>query len=395
MKRVEGILARLLLLATSFVFAFIFIEAASNYYLWNLASIDEFNELASINQLKERYGDDFFSNSSASGRAALFVPHHYLGFTLAPNLEIGENRHNSLGFRGEEIPLNRFENTYRIVTIGGSTTYSTGVQNYVESYPFQLGEYLQQRGFSHIEVINAGVPNYSSYHSLINLQFKVLPLQPDLIIIYQGYNDIHTRFVYPFSRYQGDNSGHISPFVSDIAMPDILEYSTALRIIGIRAGVTKSHSALEWYSHNTAQTSYRASFKYQWIQRTYPRGIFDEVPAMTMLENNPPIHFERNLTSMIALAHGHDVETLLITFVTSTNFDHPNVASEEYILALSQHNELTRKIASSTDTALFDMAKAFPDDDSLFTDGRHMTREGNRIRAQLIGDYVIRQFHSE
>ena len=70
------------------------------------------------------------------------------------------------------------------------------------------------------------------------------------------------------------------------------------------------------------------------------------------------------------------------------------VASEEYIFALAQHNDLTRSIAESTGTSLFDMQAAFPDDQSLFTDGRHMYRDGNHVRAQLIGDFVIREFLS-
>ena len=58
----------------SFAFAFFFIEAAANHYLWNLATKDKFNELASINQLKERYGDDFISNSGEARRDLRFVP---------------------------------------------------------------------------------------------------------------------------------------------------------------------------------------------------------------------------------------------------------------------------------------------------------------------------------
>ncbi len=394
MVQIESILARLFLIFASLAFSLFLVEKVAEFYLWNIASRDEFNEFASINQLKERYGDDLFINSNEASRDVLYAPHHYLGYVLTPNLERGGNRHNSLGFRGDEISLNKPENTYRIVTIGGSTTYSTGVQNYLESYPYQLGEYLKQLGRSHIEVVNAGVGGYASYHSLIGLQFKVLPLQPDLLIVYQGYNDIHTRFVYPHSKYRGDNSGHISPFVPAIAMPEIWEYSTAMRVIGVRAGMTKPHSAIEWYSHNIAQSSYRSSFKFQWLNGTYPRNIFVEIPAMEMLVNNPPIHFERNLISMISMADGHDAAMMLITFVTSTNFDHPNVASDEYIFALRQHNDVTRKVAASTDTPLYDMADSFPDDDSLFTDGRHMTKEGNRIRAQLIGDYVYHEFLS-
>ena len=39
------------------------------------------------------------------------------------------------------------------------------------------------------EVINAGTPGWTSAESLINLQFRLLELNPDMIIIYEAVND--------------------------------------------------------------------------------------------------------------------------------------------------------------------------------------------------------------
>lgn len=82
------------------------------------------------------------------------------------------------------------------------------------------------------------------------------------------------------------------------------------------------------------------------------------------------------------------------SIVSSTEFNLPPVASEEYIFALKQHNDITRAVAERSETPLFDLASAFPDDRSLFTDGRHMNFEGNRRRARLIGDFIIAEFLS-
>ena len=393
MTRAESILARAFIVVLSLVLAFAAVEAGANYYLWQVVSEDDFMILASINQIKARYGDDFFVNSQSSN-GFRYSPHHYLGYIPTPNLVSGKNRNNSLGFRGEEISLTKPDGVYRIVAVGGSTTYSVDVEDYRDSYPHQLGDYLRGQGYDDIEVINAGSGSYTSYHNFINIQFRVLPLQPDLIIIYQGYNDIHARIVYPYSAYQGDNSGYIAPFVTDTIMPDILEYSTALRIIGIRANLTKPHSALDWHRFKQATSSRRSEFLSQWRTGTYPSGIFLEASAMDMLLNNPPIHLERNLESMVAVANQQDVDLLLVTFVTSPEFNLPPVSSAEYIFGLQQHNDLTRAVAARNEIALFDLASAFPDDRSLFTDGRHMNTEGNHIRAQLIGDFIIDEFLS-
>jgi len=393
MARAESLIAKLSMVALSFVLALVAVEFGANYYLWNIVSEEDFMLLASINQIKERYGDDYFINSQSQS-GFRYSPHHYLGYIPTPNLAQGENRNNSMGFRGEEISLVKPEGVYRIAAVGGSTTYSVDVEDYRDSYPHQLGDYLRGSGFDQVEVINAGVGSYASFQNFINIQFRVLPLQPDLIIVYQGYNDIHTRFVFPHSEYQGDNSGYIAPFVTDTIMPDILEYSTALRIIGIRANLTKPHSALDWHRFKLASSSRRDEFLSQWRAGVYPSGLFVETPAMDMLRNNPPIHFERNLESMVALAKQHDVDLLLVTFVTSTDFNLPPVASEEYIFALEQHNDITRAAADGNGIPLFDLEAVYPADRSLFTDGRHMTVEGNRIRSQLLGDFIIGEFLS-
>ncbi len=48
MKRIEGILTRLFIVISSAVLAFMIIEVAANYYLWNLAPEADFNQLDSI-----------------------------------------------------------------------------------------------------------------------------------------------------------------------------------------------------------------------------------------------------------------------------------------------------------------------------------------------------------
>ena len=400
-KAVESLFAKIFLVLASFAICIIAIEVVARFYLWNLATEDEFRALASINQIKDRYGDDIYVQE-VDKRQLSWSPHHFLGHFPTPNYRRGENIHNSYGFRGEEFEIAKPQNTFRIVAVGGSTTYSIDVQNYRNSYPDLLEQYLRANGFDHVEILNAGATEYTSNQNLINLQLRVLPLQPDLVIVYQGFNDIRDRFVYPHSRYWGDGAGAVRPFVRDIFMPDIAEYSAALRILGIRAGITTSHAALDWHFHDRPSSYYGASFDRQVNTGKYPDGIFEELPAAEMLANNPPVHFERNLKNMVAAAAVNRVSMLLITMVVDDDFHETSGSSknrffnsDEYVFALAQHNDITRRLASVTDTPVFDLAAAFPDDAALFTDGLHMNEEGNRMRAQLIGDFVISRFSDD
>ena len=65
---------------------------------------------------------------------------------------------NSEGFRGSEFIKNKPDDTYRIITVGGSTTFGSGVTN-ENTWPKILEKKLQNisKG-KNIEVINAGIP---------------------------------------------------------------------------------------------------------------------------------------------------------------------------------------------------------------------------------------------
>ncbi len=71
-------------------------------------------------------------------------PHHYLNYYPTPNYRKGLTYHNSLGYRSREFNPNKRENIYRIVTIGGSTTYTISVEDNDKTFPYQLEHILQK-----------------------------------------------------------------------------------------------------------------------------------------------------------------------------------------------------------------------------------------------------------
>lgn len=93
--------------------------------------------------------------------------------------------HNSKGYRSPEFTIDKPANKTRIVTIGGSTTYGVGVNN-DETWP----HHLQQELGNDYEVINMGVPGYSTVENLLQTKMYLSELQPDLAIYYVGLNDL-------------------------------------------------------------------------------------------------------------------------------------------------------------------------------------------------------------
>ena len=85
--------------------------------------------------------------------------------------------------------------------MGGSTTYAVYLP-WHQSYPYYLQTELRKRfATDRIEVINAGLIGSTSAESFHRLPTQVLGLDPDMVVIYHGYNDLLPRV---FNDYQED-----------------------------------------------------------------------------------------------------------------------------------------------------------------------------------------------
>jgi len=116
------------------------------------------------------------------------------GNLLVPNQESHTLTINSFGFRGEEISFSKPENTYRIFMLGGSTMFGHGATSDKTTIPGHVQEILRQDiGSYKIEVINAGVQGADSFDELNILEIKVLELTPNLIFVYDGWNDLREQ----------------------------------------------------------------------------------------------------------------------------------------------------------------------------------------------------------
>jgi hypothetical protein len=63
-------------------------------------------------------------------------------------------------------------------------------------------------------------------------------------------------------------------------------------------------------------------------------------------------------------------------------------ANPYYQAAFAEHDEVIRWLADELDTYFYDLAADMPPDDENWSDGIHMTAEGNHVRAELIAAYL-------
>lgn len=107
---------------------------------------------------------------------------------LIPNQHFNTININSDGFRGEELQNNA---DYRIFVIGGSTTFGAGASSDSHTISGFLQKKLSSQFPQHnIEVINAGISNAYSFSEANLIKNKILSHDPDLLIIYDGWNDL-------------------------------------------------------------------------------------------------------------------------------------------------------------------------------------------------------------
>ncbi len=114
---------------------------------------------------------------------------------------------NELGYRGKAPAENKPEDEYRVIVLGGSTVFGGNT-----SIPEALESRFRDAGCSRVRVYNFGVVSSVSGQELARIVFEVLDISPDLIVIYNGYNDLSTpldydpRPGYPFNFVVYENN---------------------------------------------------------------------------------------------------------------------------------------------------------------------------------------------
>jgi lysophospholipase L1-like esterase len=347
------------------------------FYIENFASNQSFYKYASAPDKQEKAN---FLN----------VNHHrYLGYTPKPNFKSKKNQHNQFGFRGEKIKQLKDESTYRIICIGGSTTYGTAVEDYKNTYPYLLEKQLNDSGKKKIEVINAGVKGYSSFESLLNFQLNLLEFNPDLIIINHGINDLSTRLVWPPEAYRGDNSGYrVDPYPQHLAYDaNWINYFYLGRLVKQKLMSDYEFQKEHLQSIGRAKTDISFEIRYQNLKETYPSGFFLEHPIEEILLANPPKFLKRNLSLMGEIAKENGIATLYTSFLYHKEAK-SSMALPALAVEISKQNELIETLATEKGFYFFDLARSNNEFEAYFTDDVHLNEKGNQLKAMLFANFL-------
>jgi hypothetical protein len=115
---------------------------------------------------------------------------NYWYVDILPNQYLETITINSDGFRGDEIIKDESSDKIKIFVVGGSTVFGWASSSDNSTIPAYLQKNFDKNSNYNVEVINAGIPNAWSFTELNLVQQKILQFNPDIIIIYNGWNDV-------------------------------------------------------------------------------------------------------------------------------------------------------------------------------------------------------------
>ncbi len=325
-----------------------------------------------------------------------FAPHPYLLYAPKPNYGRAVDpegpgarsfQHGPLGFRAPELALPKPEGVQRIACVGGSSTYGTGPSSDQATWPARLGATLASDGSEEtVEVLNAGVPAWTSFECLTSLAFRVLPMAPDVVLFYLSTNDAESA-LWPDPVADNRHYRRVWPTFRPSPLEPTLERSVLY---------------LAWRRYFTDYLEQRADLGFQ--SKRLPAGPAGErlagykAPEVDgLLPEQGFENFRRNLVSMVAITRAHGARPVLLTQALWS--EDPN--SDQLLdgaLRLRAHDRMTevvREVAATTEAPLIEAAEHLEaaaraqmdatGSQQVFSANVHLTDEGAERLASFLG----------
>jgi lysophospholipase L1-like esterase len=299
--------------------------------------------------------------------ALAFDRHPYLVGVPRPHFEAGIIKHNSLGYRGPEPATPKMPGSKRIVALGGSSTYCTGVPEDA-TWPAMLQRDLGDG----VEVFNLGVPGYSSVENLIQTALVISDLRPDIAIYYEGWNDLR--------------SAHIKDLKPDYSNyhPRALFFSLYLNPVPPR-----DKSAVMFFLRNRVFSSSWQDPVSHFSYEPGPGALTDEVDPRALSL------YERNLRSIAALDRSMGVAPVFVPQVLNyakftSNQPYgwmPLIKDKDVRKLLAAYNATMQRVAAELNVAFVGevLSEDFPP--SAFIDNGHFNQAGSARFAAILAKY--------
>ena len=334
---------------------------------------------------------------------------------------------------------------FRIIILGGSAAQGFGTAVH-KSWGHLLGERLQEslgETVKKVEVINMAAGAYTSIDDYINFMLTGVHLTPDLVIIYNGWNDIAAFCGNPGWMVKNTESRlsqiqvGMESYDWNVKLKN--QFFVMRKFFQLKRRMEESISVL--YARRGAQRNTSKSFIKN--QTKLPNGVWDAISEFGQPDPGA-LSFEDLLAETKIEADYiptfpkflKDIKKLFVTYYRTNTSSLMHVLGERRIPALfvfqpdlmflgterelsSRENEIGRRLlggrtdkwkeivkefyplgievlrttAAEHHMPFVDMTHAIKDyrAETLFADTVHYTEEGNRTIATILYDVIVRQ----
>lgn len=304
----------------------------------------------------------FFLVNRSLDYPEVFKKDHDLFWRFRPSLDITSRffegkryRINSYGLRGDGIPPK--SDRIRLVFLGNSCTFGWGMadnQTYVKQLEMMINA---DPSLPKVEVINAGIPGYSSFQGRRFFLSDIVPLKPDILMAMFAWND------------QWAAAGNIPDDEQKLPRQSIIDIQNLLSRLKI----------------------------YRMTKKLLLSAV--EKPLSEELNRQKPVYrvsfadFYDNLNAIVNYARVERIKPILLTSpIPSLDKYYPARSNSNMHDYHERYNMQTRLAARNNSADLIDIAQEFNKYDNLYDnapkDPIHFNAEGHRIAAEAIYQYL-------
>jgi lysophospholipase L1-like esterase len=305
----------------------------------------------------------------AGAHAPAFGPHAYLPYVLEPartSRGVRETNEQFLIRRSEPIRP-RAEVALRILAVGGSTTHDEKIAVESLTWVHQLESLLRRRHGQGVDVINGGVGGYTIYENAVHYLTLLTHLEPDVVLIFQGINDVNPRiFRNQHYDYRDYNRAWWDP------RQVVIERATG-PLVASHAG-----RLVLWLTH------------YQHVSQLDIHGLTrkpypPEESWSQNLRETPPELYRRMLENFVLLVKAQGRRPVIVP----QPFRPQTPRDEGFAVGLAAQNEANREVASRHDVPFLPLERldaAFLPGD--FVDNCHFAPLGAERMANTLAAFL-------
>lgn len=272
---------------------------------------------------------------------------------------------NRDGFVGEELQPDG-PDLFRIVALGDSNTFGHGSRSH--AYPAVLGRMLAERDRPgrRYEVVNAGIEGLDSHQALYRLRAKVVDLEPDVVVIYIGWNDL-MKFD-PLGQSGRGAASALSRFVDRLWL---VKGIRKLVFVYLRPRIDPPLTGASSLTNR--------------FERFRPGSYIENLH--TMIREIREIGAEPVLMTLATVVRPDDTAEMLVDAGVFFPYYPSAYAVGDFLVLVDAYNRAVAEVAAMESVPVVDLKGYFearPDYRSLFFDTMHPTRRGYELVAENV-----------